>query len=163
MSLVNNFYKFRRLLLGGYKKNILLLRYKNLEIGKNFFSGKGVVVSRKNTISIGDNFYMGNYCHLGADAQIGDDVLFASHVSLVGGDHKIDNIDVPMRLSGRDIFKKIVIENNVWIGHGAIVMHGITIKTGAVIAAGAVVTKDVEKDSIVGGNPAKEIRKRIFK
>ena len=149
--------------MGAYKKIILLIKYKNLKIGKNFFSGKGVIISRKNTISIGNNFYMGNYCHIAADAQIGDDVLFASHVSLVGGDHKIDNIEVPMRLSGRDIFKKIVIEDNVWIGHGAILVHGITIKTGAVVAAGAVVTKDVEKDSIVGGNPAKEIRKRIFK
>lgn len=160
MSLLNSFFNLGRLLLGNYRKNVLLIKYKKLKIGKKFFCGKGVVVSKKNTITIGDNFYIGNYCHLAADAQIGNDVLFASHVSLVGGDHKIDNINVPIRLSGRDIFKKIVIEDNVWIGHGAILMHGITIKTGAVVAAGAVVTKDVDRNSIVGGNPAKFIRQR---
>ncbi|WP_366520909.1 DapH/DapD/GlmU-related protein [Mucilaginibacter sp.] len=103
---------------------------------------------------------MGNYCHLSANAVIGNDVLFASFVSLVGGDHKIDNIDVPIRLSGRDEFKTITIGDNVWIGHGAIVMHGINIETGAVIASGAVVTKDVPANAIVGGNPAKFIRYR---
>lgn len=104
---------------------------------------------------------MGNYCHLAANAQIGDDVLFSSFVSLVGGDHKIDNIKVPIRLSGRDILKQIKIHDNVWIGHGAIIMHGVTIGEGAVIAAGSVVTKDVPANTIVGGNPAKHIRNRL--
>jgi len=163
MSLLNSFFNLGRLLLGSYRKNVLLFKYKKLKIGTKFFCGKGVVLSKKNTITIGDNFYMGNYCHLAADAQIGNDVLFASYVSLVGGDHRIDNIDGTIRSSGRDVFKKIVIEDNVWIGHGVILMHGVTIKSGAVVAAGAVVTKDVENNSIVGGNPAKEIRKRILK
>ncbi|MBT8326143.1 MAG: hypothetical protein KJP21_00385 [Bacteroidia bacterium] len=103
---------------------------------------------------------MGNYCHLGANAEIGNNVLFASYVSMVGGDHKIDGIKVPIRKSGRDILKTINIGDNVWIGHGAIIMHGVNIGSGAVVAAGAVVTKDVEKNSIVGGNPAKFIRYR---
>lgn len=103
---------------------------------------------------------MGNYCHLSANAQIGNDVLFASFVSLVGGDHRIDNIDVPIRKSGRDELKTITICDNVWVGHGAIIMHGVTIGSGAVIAAGAIVTKDVEENAIVAGNPAKFIRHR---
>lgn len=103
---------------------------------------------------------MGNFCHLSANAVIGNDVMLASFVSLVGGDHKIDNIDTTFRLSGRDELKQITIEDNVWIGHGVILIHGITIKTGAVIAAGSVVTKDVGINEIVGGNPAKLIRIR---
>ena len=162
MNQLKNLLSIRRKLLGALRLNALRFRNKQFVAGKNFFCGKGVVISRKNIISIGDNFYMGNYCHLAADAIIGNDVLFASFVSLVGGDHKIDQIDVPIRLSGRDILKKIVIEDNVWIGHGAIIMHGVTIKSGAVIAAGSVVTKNVESDSIVGGNPAREIRKRAI-
>jgi acetyltransferase-like isoleucine patch superfamily enzyme len=79
---------------------------------------------------------------------------------LVGGDHKIDKINVPIRRSGRDIMKQIVIEDNVWVGQGAIIMHGVHIRSGAVIAAGAVVTKDVDNNAIVGGNPAILIRYR---
>jgi acetyltransferase-like isoleucine patch superfamily enzyme len=126
----------------------------------NYSLGKNCFVSRKNSISIGKNFYMGNYCHLAADAKIGNDVLFASFVSLVGGDHKIDNLSTSIRKSGRDVFKPIIIEDNVWIGHGAILMHGIIISTGAVVAAGSVVTKDIPENEIWGGNPAKFIRKR---
>lgn len=55
----------------------------------------------------------------------------------------------------------VVIGNDVWIGYGAKILSGVTIGDGAIIAAGAVVTKDVSPYSIVGGVPAKEIRKRF--
>jgi phosphonate metabolism protein (transferase hexapeptide repeat family) len=51
--------------------------------------------------------------------------------------------------------------HDVWIGHGAIVLPGRNVGTGAVVAAGAVVTKDVAPYSIVGGNPARPIRRRF--
>ena len=54
----------------------------------------------------------------------------------------------------------IIIGNNVWIGHGAILIYGVTIEDGAVIAAGSIVTKDVKSNMVVGGNPAKLIRYR---
>ena len=55
----------------------------------------------------------------------------------------------------------VVIGNDVWIGANVIILPGVTIGDGAVIAAGAIVTKDVLPYSIVGGNPAREIRKRF--
>ena len=55
----------------------------------------------------------------------------------------------------------VVIGNDVWIGNGARIIAGVKIGDGAIIAAGAVVNKDVEDYSIVGGVPAKEIRKRF--
>jgi len=55
----------------------------------------------------------------------------------------------------------VTIGNDVWIGHGAIVLAGRSIGDGAVIAAGAVVTKDVAPYTIVGGNPARPIRQRF--
>ena len=54
----------------------------------------------------------------------------------------------------------IVIGNDVWIGYEAVILSGVTIGDGAIIGARAVVTKDVAPYSIVGGVPAKEIRKR---
>ena len=53
------------------------------------------------------------------------------------------------------------IENDVWIGYGALILPGITISNGAIIGAGAVVTKDVPPYAIVGGNPARIIRYRF--
>lgn len=55
----------------------------------------------------------------------------------------------------------IIIDDDVWIGAGAIILTGVTIGKGSVIAAGSIVTKDVEPYTIVGGNPAKLIKKRV--
>ena len=55
----------------------------------------------------------------------------------------------------------VKIGNDVWIGHGAVILAGVTIGDGAVVAAGAVVTKDVEPYSVVGGVPAKHIKYRF--
>lgn len=55
----------------------------------------------------------------------------------------------------------IVIGNDVWIGYDAVIMAGVTIGDGAIVGARAVVTRDVEPYSIVGGVPAREIRKRF--
>ena len=56
---------------------------------------------------------------------------------------------------------RVHIDHDVWIGHGAIVLPGRSIGTGAVIAGGAVVTKDVPAYTIVGGNPARPIKRRF--
>jgi acetyltransferase-like isoleucine patch superfamily enzyme len=145
-----------------FRKYKFIILSNNIKIGKNFICGSYCSISKKNKIFIGNNFFMGRNCHLASNLLIGNDVMFASYVSCVGGDHKIDDIKTTIRESGRDEFKTTIIENNVWIGHGSIIMHGVNIKSGAVIAAGSVVTKDVPENSIVGGNPAKILRFRKF-
>lgn len=57
--------------------------------------------------------------------------------------------------------KRVVIGNDVWIGHGAVITPGVTVGNGAVIGANAVVTKDVAPYTVVGGVPARVIRKRF--
>ena len=64
-----------------------------------------------------------------------------------------------MKLPSND--KDIIIEDDVWIGTGAIILKGVTVGEGAIIAAGAVVTKDVPPYSIYGGNPASFIKFRF--
>ena len=68
---------------------------------------------------------------------------------------------MPMIFAGRAVSKKVEIGDDVWIGHGAIILHGVNIGDGASVAAGSVVTKDVAPYTIVGGVPAKLIRYRF--
>ena len=56
-------------------------------------------------------------------------------------------------------FKKVVIKNNAWIGMGVVICPGVTIGKNSIVAAGAVVTKNVMDNTLVGGNPAKFIKK----
>lgn len=143
----------------------------NFAIGKNFHAGKGVVMWAKHNIEIGDNFYIGRYSQIECDAVIGHNVIFANHVSLVGRyDHNFVQIGTPTRLSSqirdanynwKGLTSSIIIEDDVWIGFGAIILSGVKIGRGSIIAAGSIVTKDVEPYSIAGGNPAKLIKCRF--
>ena len=87
---------------------------------------------------------------------------------LVGADHVMNNISTfpfKVKVLGEkyEAISKgdIIVQDDVWIGYDAVIMAGVTIGDGAIIGTRAVVTKDVEPYSIVGGVPAKEIRKRF--
>ena len=73
-----------------------------------------------------------------------------------GWEHAMDGKSYPEK-------GDINIGNDVWIGYNATIMAGVSIGDGSIIAANSTVVKDVEPYSIVGGNPAKEIRKRFSK
>ena len=96
------------------------------------------------------------------DINFGSNILVASNVSFVGkDDHIITKPSVTIWNSGRGDRYKTIVGNDVWIGHGAIIIAGVTIGDGAIIAAGSVVTKDVLPCTIVGGNPAHFIKNRF--
>lgn len=86
--------------------------------------------------------------------------MIASSVSIRDTDHRFDRLDIPM-ISQGIVTAPIVIKDNVWIGHGAVITKGVTIESGAIIAANAVVTRDVPANAIMGGVPAKLIKYRI--
>jgi acetyltransferase-like isoleucine patch superfamily enzyme len=129
--------------------------------------GKGVTIGkdcffRPNTVEIGDYTFIGDHCWLSAgEIKIGRFVMLASEVAIVGGDHRFDVPGVPSVRTGRGVRKPVTIEDDVWIGRGAIVLHGVHIGEGAIVAAGAVVTKDVPAYSIVASPPARVIRNRF--
>ena len=113
-------------------------------------------------VKFGHHVQFGSNCMIQCDIEFGNYVLVASNVSFIGkDDHLFDKVGVPIWNSGRGDSNKTHIGNDVWIGHGAIIMGGVRISDGAIVAAGAVVTKDVPPCAIVGGNPAKVIKYRF--
>ena len=112
---------------------------------------------------VGDKLIIGKFC------MIASDVKFIMN----GANHLSESISAypfaifgngwENAMEGKSYPNKgdIVIGNDVWIGYNATVMGGVSIGDGAIIATNATVTKDVAPYTIVGGNPAKEIRKRF--
>lgn len=101
----------------------------------------------------------GTYINGVGGIQFGDNVLVGNNVTISSGEHPIDGAFPPI-FERTAIPKKIVINDDVWIGAGAVIMPGITLAKGSVIGANAVVTKDTEEYSIYVGAPAKKIRNR---
>lgn len=108
-------------------------------------------------IRVGRNVFINQNCtfyDLGG-LTIGDDVMIGPNVSLITSGHPLD----PARRRAAVVGEPIVIGSNVWIAAGATVIGGVTVGERAVVAAGAVVTKDVAANTLVGGNPARVIRR----
>lgn len=113
-------------------------------------------------VSFGSNVQFGYHCIIACDIEFGNSILCAKNVCFVGKDDH--TTETPERLiwdSPRGDSVKTFVGNDVWIGHGAVILGGVHIGDGAIIAAGSVVTKDVEPCTIVGGNPAKFIKNRF--
>ena len=100
-------------------------------------------------------------CILGPKVQLGRYVMLGTARCLGGDDHVISKPGVPIIFSGRPATKETVIEDDAWIGYGAIIIAGVRIGRGAIIGAGAVVTKDVPAYEIHAGVPARKIGERF--
>jgi len=145
--------------------------YRKYQIGPGFHSGIRVRIWAKQKVVIGKNFYIGRDSFIESDVIIGDNVIWANRVALVGRyDHNYQQVGVPVRLASqiRDkdynwlgLNNLTIIEDDVWVGYGSTIMSGVKIGTGSIIAAGSLVTKDVEPYSIYGGVPAKKIKDRF--
>ena len=150
---------------------LVKIKWRHYKIKSGFHAGARVRIWGRNGITIGRNFYIGRDSQIECDAVIGDHVIFANRVALVGKyDHHYQQIGVPIRLADQIRDKKyawkglneqISIADDVWIGYGSIIMGGVKINRGSIIAAGSVVVKDVESYSIYGGIPAKKIKDRF--
>ncbi len=128
---------------------------------KNSYIKNDVVIQGSGILELGENSYIGSYSVIGVNEKIliGKNVMIADAVSIRDTDHRFDKIDVPMIVQGITT-SPVIIEDNVWIGHGVVVTKGVKIGEGAIVAAGAVVTKDVPPYAIVGGIPAQIIKFR---
>lgn len=145
--------KFRKLNNHNYVEIMNFCNLEKIQIGKKTY-GKINIIDYSNSNNV---LKIGSYCSIAPNVRF-----------LLGGEHKLNCISTypfKVKVFG-DKFEalskgNIILEDDVWIGEGAIICSGITIGQGAVIAAGSVVTKDVEPYAIIGGNPAKVIKYRF--
>jgi acetyltransferase-like isoleucine patch superfamily enzyme len=147
--------RINRLPFGSKRREKLLCSLFS-SIGSNNIIKEGFKCNYGFNITIGNNCYI-NYDVIMLDSykiHLGNNVFIAPKVVISPVTHPLD-----AKERKHLIGKQIIIEDNVWIGAGAIILPGVTIHEGAVIAAGAVVKKDVEKYTIVGGIPARVIKK----
>lgn len=112
-----------------------------------------LTVVRGNRVKIGRNVVvMNNSLFMAAGGiTIEDDVMVAANVQLISNNHDLYDHQILT-------CKPVRLKRNCWNGAGATILPGITVGENAVVAAGAVVTKDVEDNMVVGGNPAKIIK-----
>lgn len=129
--------------------------------------GRHVNVNRKaywgfNQMEIGDHSFLGpNFTMCHSSLVIGKNVMMAPNLLIIGGTHKFDRIDIPMRQQGSNPKTTLIIGDDVWIGNRVTILSNCRrIGNGAIIGACSVVTKDVPDYAIVAGNPAKILRYR---
>ena len=122
-------------------------------VGEDVFIQQPITIARGKTVTIGDGTYINSNLMLVDDYHItiGKNCLIAPNVSITTTGHPVDP-----ELRAKKMYSfPVTIENNVWIGMGAIILPGVTIGENSIIGAGSVVTKDIPANVIAFGSPCK--------
>ena len=117
-----------------------------------------MILSYGGDITIGDNVSVNPFTVIYGigDVKIGSGVRIATSVTIIPGNHIQGTDEIPLTKSG--ITKiGIRIDDNVWIGAGAIILDGVTVGRNAIIGAGSVVTRDVAPNAKIAGVPARPL------
>lgn len=124
--------------------------------GHNVNIEHGAILACARQSSIGDHSGIGINSFIQM-VDIGDNVMMGPNTLILSVNHEFADIIHPMRVQKEQKHKKVVIEDDVWIGANVIILPGRKIGRGSILGAGAVITKDVQPFSMVGGNPAQVI------
>lgn len=133
--------------------------------------GIGTLITAPDEIRIGSCVKIGSHCFIACNGSIGAGVLISSQVGIVGrGDHDDQAVgrwisEAPWiydeNARPRTARDEVIVEDDVWVGFGAIILSGVRIGRGSIVGAGAVVTSDVAAYNVVVGNPARSIGSRF--
>jgi len=142
-----------------------------VRLGQRVHLGLGTTLWAPSGLTVGDDVYVGRFCSVECDGAIGNGTLIGNFVACVGRyDHDWRKLGVPMAASpwignadyqGAGLEDRIDVGQDVWIGHGAILLAGAHVGRGAIVAAGSVVTSHVAPYAIVAGNPVRSIGERL--
>ena len=139
---------------------------RGIAIKNDVFVGRNSILSCKGgDIILDERSNLGANCYIFSSSRVrlGKDAIVAAYTYFIGGgNYLLDEIDVAINLQ-YDYEGKggVEIDDNVWVGAHCVVLDGVKVGKGSVIAAGAIVRKSVEGMSIIGGVPAKILKKRI--
>lgn len=138
--------------------------FRNIELGDNVNIMKNSYLYAMGTgqIVIGNNSIFNSNVMINASPGkivIGEYCAIGPNTVIRAVDHSYDRTDVSMRVQER-LYNEIILEDDVWVCANCVLTAGVKVGKGSIVGAGAVVTKNVEPFSIVGGVPAKLIRKR---
>ena len=187
LMLLRGLIRFRKPCYVG--KRVILKCKKRINIGKyttihnnvnlDACSEKGIVLGDYCTIGPGSFLRTGNLashdgflvmkagsscnsnCFLGATGglKIGRNVMLGPNITILSERHIFNRTDKSMKDQGR-LEQPVEIMDDVWIGANTVILGGTKVESGAIIGAGSIVTKSIEPQVIVAGNPAKVLRKR---
>lgn len=128
---------------------------------KNLIVRSNVIIHGFEKLKIGDDVSINHGCFISAEGglEIGDFVAIGHNTSIITTEHSFTLQNKPIKY--QPIIKKAVqIKTNIWIGANVTILAGVSLAEGTIVAAGAVVNKSVfEKNTIIGGVPAKHIKK----
>jgi maltose O-acetyltransferase len=127
------------------------------QIGQNAIIEPPFYCAYGQNIHIGDHVFLNVLCTIldCNEVRIGHHVMIGPHVQIYTAAHVLE---AEARIQGWEVAKPIVIEDNVWLGGGAILLPGVRIGRNAVVGAGAVVSRNVPANTVVAGNPARVVR-----
>ncbi|MDN3476238.1 sugar O-acetyltransferase [Pseudoalteromonas sp. APC 3355] len=143
------------------KGNLKRIKELFAQCGEEVIIESGFHCDYGNHIVIGDRTFINVNCTLldsplaNYSITIGDDCLIGPNVQLLAVSHATNPAE---RLNKENFAAPIALGNNVWIGAGAIILAGVNIGENSIVGAGSVVTKNVMANTVVAGNPAREIR-----
>ena len=142
---------------------VLVFHPENIEIGNHVYIGHNSIIKGyyKARMVIGDGTWIGQQCfiHSAGDLIIGNNVGLGPGTKIITSFHIEEDLSKPLRY-GKIVFSPVVIEDDVHIGLGTIILPGVTIAKGTQVGAGAVVTKNFPEYAVIAGAPARLLRIR---
>jgi acetyltransferase-like isoleucine patch superfamily enzyme len=163
-SLLDHFFyllnrgNFQKIKKNTFFHRSLIYRYpQNIQIGENCILNKNIKLESEvddSFLNIGNNVNIAENVNIDFTGGliIENNVTISKNVNIFTHDHGLDPRSIPLK-------KELRIHKNVWIGSNAVILQNVnSIGVNSIIASGSVVTKDVDKNVIVGGNPATLIK-----
>lgn len=141
----------------------------NVQIGANAHIGIGSILWAPRRLVVGHDVYIGKNCTIECNGTIGNHVLIANLVGIVGRlDHDYREVGTPVRSAAwvGDAGKaeqsgEVTIEDDVWLGYACVVLSGSRVARGTIVAAGSVVRDTTLPYSIMAGSPARQVSWRF--
>ena len=147
-----------------FEEGVRVFHPENIEIGNNVYIGHNTLLKgyHKSKMIIDNHTWIGQSCflHSAGGITLGKAVGIGPWVKILTSVHKEEELSKPILFNDLE-FGEVIVGDGCDIGIGSIILPGAKIGEGSIVGAGSVVTKDIPPYSVVAGNPAKSLRKRI--